>query len=427
MAVNLHQQCKDRLKQQLAGALVFAKVKNCSFIDRYSLARVLLIEGALPSNGEQKDLLENYVSESPLFDFVYGYLAKEVNENQDYNPEIPEQALSQLDEYSDLDALSDRLVDIFDSLPWRYCLTFKLNPEITGYLEDEVTQVSDDIKILRAGNELIENFPLQSGIPRRDQSVHGMSLLGHTGSAVWSEEKLYVQIMADGFFGKWTSTSPELKAIDTFKSILGLLIAMKAFKVEHSYSASIVKSRFYIHKEDDGWCIDDSGELNNDISKTISDLRIDDLNGYLDTEIKKVGHVKRCTESISKALAAGDISDKIRLAGQWLYDSYCGQNELLSYIQTTVSLEILLGEKAVSDLVGLGELLRNRCAYLIGANHKQREKVLSDFKQIYDIRSKIVHRGKCRLNIHERNLFKRLQWIVSRVIQEEIKLVVKNE
>lgn len=426
MAVNLHQQCKDRLKQQLAEALAFAKVKNGSYIDRYSLARVLLIEDTLPSNGTQRDLLENYVSESPLFDFVYGSLSKEINENQKYNSDIPEQELNQIEEYNDLAAVSERLVETLDSLPWKYCLTFKLNPEITAYLENEVTQISDDIKILRTGNELVENFPLQSGLPGKDQYLHGGGLLGLAGPAEWNEDKLHVQIMVDGFFGKWTSTSPELKAIDALKSTLGLLIAMRAFKVEHSYSASIVKSRFYIHKEDNGWCIDDSGELNNDISKTIGDLRIDDINGHLDTDIEKSRHVRHCLESVSKALAAGNISEKIKLAGQWLFDSYCGQNELLSYIQTTVSLEILLGEKAVSDLVGLGELLRNRCAYLIGTSHAQREEVLSDFKKIYDIRSKIVHRGKSRLSIDERSLFRRLQWIVSRVIQEEVKLIGKN-
>jgi len=99
---------------------------------------------------------------------------------------------------------------------------------------------------------------------------------------------------------------------------------------------------------------------------------------------------------------------------------------LLSFVQTTVALEILLGEKQISDLMGLGELLRNRCAYLIGRTHRQREKILNDFKKIYDVRSKIVHRGKSKLNINERVLFSRLQWMCRRVIQEEIDLLAKD-
>ena len=91
-----------------------------------------------------------------------------------------------------------------------------------------------------------------------------------------------------------------------------------------------------------------------------------------------------------------------------------------------VALEILLGDKATSDVIGLGELLRNRCAYLIGVTHDQRQDILDGFKEIYDIRSKIIHRGKSRLTMDERTLFRKLQWICRRVIQEEIELLKKN-
>jgi hypothetical protein len=96
-------------------------------------------------------------------------------------------------------------------------------------------------------------------------------------------------------------------------------------------------------------------------------------------------------------------------------------------VQAAVVMEILLGEKAVSDLMGLGELLRNRCAYLIGRSHKEREDTLSDFKEIYEVRSKIVHSGKSRLNAKERVLFNKLQWMCRRVIQEEVARLEEDE
>lgn len=427
MTVNLHHQCKERLKTKLVEALTSVKVKYGSFVDRSSFARVFAAEDALPSSGVQKDILERYISETPLFDFVYGFLSREINENQKYDSETPEKLLNEIEEYSDLNLVSDRIVEMFDSLPWKYCFTFELNPEITPIFNNELTHISNNIKILRAGDELVNNFPLESGVEERDRFLYGGGLLGLRSPKSWSDEILHLQIFEEGFVGKWTSTSPENRAIDSLKAILGLLIAMRALKVDYSYSASTIKSRFYLHRDDSGWVIENSSELDGDISKTISELRVDDVNGYLDTDEKKARNVNRCIESISKALAAGDVSGKITLAGQWLFDSYCGQNELLSYIQTTVSLEILLGDKAVSDLMGLGELLRNRCAYLIGGSQEQREEVMRDFKKIYDIRSKIVHRGKSRLSIDERGLFRKLQWIVGRVIQEEVKLVGRNE
>jgi hypothetical protein len=119
-------------------------------------------------------------------------------------------------------------------------------------------------------------------------------------------------------------------------------------------------------------------------------------------------------------------SQKIIHAGQWLFEGYVGKNELLSFVQTTIAMEILLGDKAMSDLLGLGELLRNRCAYLIGKSQKKRESILSDFKKIYSIRSSIVHSGKNKLNNNERYLFLKLQWMCRRVIQEEIMLCNKD-
>ncbi|ALL66806.1 hypothetical protein K788_0003050 [Paraburkholderia caribensis MBA4] len=108
-------------------------------------------------------------------------------------------------------------------------------------------------------------------------------------------------------------------------------------------------------------------------------------------------------------------------------DSYCGTDELLQYVQAAVVVEILLGDKAVSDQTGLGELLANRCAYLIANSHSMRNEILEVFRKINDVRSKIVHRGKSQLTKSERYLFFRLRWICSRIIQEEVRLIANEK
>jgi hypothetical protein len=85
-------------------------------------------------------------------------------------------------------------------------------------------------------------------------------------------------------------------------------------------------------------------------------------------------------------------------------------------------LEILLGDKAKSDVVGVGELLRNRCAYLIGRTHTERTNIIERFNDIYSVRSHIVHAGKTRLNRKERMLFHILHSYCRRVIQAELEL-----
>ena len=95
----------------------------------------------------------------------------------------------------------------------------------------------------------------------------------------------------------------------------------------------------------------------------------------------------------------------------------------MSFVQSMVVLEILLGDEETSDEIGLGELLRNRCAYLIGKSHQQRSDRLREFKEIYRVRSQIVHSGKSRLTPHERVLFDTLRWMCRRVIHEELSLL----
>ena len=426
MALNIHPECRNSLIDTLAEALEKARVNNKSYLNRKSLYHLFKVEDVLPQRGKIKKDLEAYIGESPIFDFVYGKLSRDLNENETYNPDFPDQLLSDNPNYSDIRALSTSLVNELESLPWKYCFTFQLNSSIGQHATDELIPLTENIRAIKKGAELVTNFQLESGVEKRDRYLHGGGLLGLASPQSWSDDSLYIQIFTEGFVGKFVSTTPEVLAIDTFKSIVGILVALRLIKVRYSYSNSISKNRVYTHRMKFIWEIKDSIELNDDISKTIINLEYDDLDGTLDTDLKKQVFLKQRLKLLAKALSHQESSEKICLAGRWLFESYCGNNELLSFVQTTVCLEILLGDKAVSDLMGLGELLRNRCAYLIGQNHAQREEVLNDFKKIYDIRSKIVHRGKSQLKMHERELFHKLQWMANRVIQEEIQLIKKN-
>ena len=74
-------------------------------------------------------------------------------------------------------------------------------------------------------------------------------------------------------------------------------------------------------------------------------------------------------------------------------------------------------------LVRVNILLRNRCAYLISGSNEEREAILRDFQQIYNVRSSIVHAGKKRLNSEEHVLLEKLRRLCRRVISKEIGLL----
>lgn len=404
------------------------EVNNKKFLKRESTAGFLIANESLPEHGPIIDELNSIIGEWPLYDFLYGYLSKELNDQQEYSSEDPLLKINEIDEYSDIEATAHRLVEEFNSLPWKYRFTIDIKSSLAPYFFDNaVFNITDTIRIIKPDESFSTEHPLESPDGRSSRGLRGLAMLGSYMPREWKDDSLYLQIDSDGFIGKYVSTQTTETVLSKIKAFCGLSIALRLLKVEHTYHPATPKMHLIAHKwNSTQWLFDESEDLNDDISRAISDLTFHDLDGHLDTDSKKASWIKSKLEDIGAVFNNAEKSEKIVLAGQWFFESYSGRNELLSFIQTIVSLEILLGDKASSDVIGLGELLRNRCAYLIGKTHDQRKDILDDFKKIYDIRSKIVHRGKSKLTIDERILFRKLQWICRRVIQEEITLLKAN-
>jgi hypothetical protein len=164
----------------------------------------------------------------------------------------------------------------------------------------------------------------------------------------------------------------------------------------------------------EAWKIDSKIELSTDLSRALSGLKIHETINDADTDARKQGLTKLVLREISSVLSGGSKAENIALAGEWLLDSYVGRDDRLNYVQAMVVLEVLLGDNATTDEMSLGQLLRNRCAYLIGRNQGEREILLKEFDKIYKVRSQIVHRGKARLSFRERVLFGELRSLCNR-------------
>lgn len=171
---------------------------------------------------------------------------------------------------------------------------------------------------------------------------------------------------------------------------------MRLFERAFNISNYKFRTKIIVHRSNNAhWEQDTPIELPEDASQTISDLVYSSI-ALEDEKDNKSPFVINRLLLISKLLC-DPANERILLSCEWLFDSIASDNELLSFVQAMVSLEILLGDKAVSDLMGLNELLRNRCAYLIGKSQAQRDEILKDFREIYDVRSQIVHREKADL------------------------------
>jgi hypothetical protein len=121
-------------------------------------------------------------------------------------------------------------------------------------------------------------------------------------------------------------------------------------------------------------------------------------------------------------LALEPSASRLLQAGHWYFESLCGGYSVAQFVHATVALESLLGEKNVSDLVGIGELLANRAAYMLAESLEHRDQLLREIKEAYNTRSRIVHEGHAVLDAGEKRQLEQLQRICCKVMLEEVSL-----
>jgi len=429
MSLELNQRCKERLKEKLLEVLLQVEVENNFYLKPWVKYYFNSLEIILPQKGPLKDKLEKFIGDNPFSEFVYDYLSKELIKIDKYTANEKEKPLSSIPEFSDTSSLADNIIEAFDSLPWEYSISININNELTELFNKEIKEfsLSNSIKLITPNDTFTKNYPFVTKEGKKSETLEntkGIINVLVPKPLNWENNGLYLNILANGLIRKYGDTESNEYVLNIIKSFFGLGIALRLYKAKYNYHSSIKNLELFVHKKfDEKWFYEDSISIESDISERIIDLVLNDLDGTLTTDGKRIIWIKEILSDIGIIFSNMQKAERVLLASKWFFESYIGTNELLSFIQTNIALEILLGDKAISDLIGLGELLGNRCAYLIGSSNKERDKILKDFRQIYNIRSSIVHRGKSKLTESERYLFINLQWMCRRVIFEEIKLL----
>jgi hypothetical protein len=326
-------------------------------------------------------------------------------------------------------AKAAQLIDEFEKLPRAYIITTPAPDGMVTYLEknDGQVRLSNRVRIALADDDFIKQHPVTTGDEQRDKSIWDrgglMSLLGDGPNYEW--KGAYLQLIVEGYIGRFVDTNTEHELIGNFKAIWGAMLALNIAKRHRTWSAYPTKRKLIVHEG--GTKLIQRIELDTPTSQLVDDIRFDDWLPADDVITVKMQVYLRFLKSLDFLFGPSKESGRLKLACRWLFDSYATDNELLAYVQAMVCLEIILGDASLIGEISLGELLRNRCAYLIGHTSEQRSEILKDFKEIYDIRSHIVHRGKSRMTARERGLYGTLLWYCQRCIHEEIELLKKSK
>jgi hypothetical protein len=422
MSLGLHPSCKKRLREIIAEGLEGVKINNGNSIDVDSCQRFFELDRVLPESGPIRDQLYEYIGDFPTFRFIMAALGNEISAKLKYQTDAESIDLQSVDGYGNLEAVAHRLVENFESLPHEYSLGISFVNDFGKLFSKRIQkcQISDSVKLFRH-DEFEKEIPFQS-----DAELGPLAKLIHKHYKFY-EDSMYFQVKVHGLITRWGTTTPIDQAMAVFKAFVGLGIVLRLFKIDSTreWYPKELDPIFAIHRRiGNVWEFERDYRVDSSLDETYRHLVLDDLNGKLDRDDEKAKWIEGRLKLIQSAFSSKKDANKILLASEWFLDS-CGKTHglLFPFVQTAIVLEILLGEKARSDLLSLGELLGNRCAYLIAKSHEEREHILESFRKFYTVRSKIVHEGKTRLIGAEKELFYELQDVCAKVIRKELELL----
>jgi hypothetical protein len=134
-----------------------------------------------------------------------------------------------------------------------------------------------------------------------------------------------------------------------------------------------------------------SVELPIDLCRFLENI---DINWEKVDEAAKRGHIDKLLSAfLGRAGRLIEHTDpeanRIRSAIKWCFDSYTSDSNSLAFLQVCIGLEALLGDDGPNGTIT--ETLADRCAYLISSDIKGRKSIRQNFRELYKVRSKLVH------------------------------------
>src|SRR5262245_38452302 len=140
MSLELNPKCQARLVEALADQLQDVRVEKGVYLVIRSLKRIADSEKILPRTQKWQDTLNKYIRDYyPLHIFVIETLDRDIEESGQYERESESTPLSSLHSYADLNTIARRLVEVFNSLPWKYIVSFELDSALGKMLREHAS------------------------------------------------------------------------------------------------------------------------------------------------------------------------------------------------------------------------------------------------------------------------------------------------
>ena len=119
--------------------------------------------------------------------------------------------------------------------------------------------------------------------------------------------------------------------------------------------------------------------------------------------------------------AESTAAKKLRMACEWSFDALVEESAPMAVVKICIALESIYGDS--NSEAGVTKTLTDRCAYFLANSHANRVEISNSVKDLYQLRSKIVHGVESRLNAQGRELLELGRHLLRQSINKELVLL----
>lgn len=407
----MHPQALAKIERHVIGSL-----KNCDIAEGWPVYKSFAPHVQALANELVKHKGQ-WLTDVDVFSVFYDLVYERLRETEKQTAELAGHLNDILGEESLLQ-LGQRLVEFFTSIPRDYEVFLQF-PAVSVNLE--TVAVSKIFSVV--------TFEKPDDVPGGYQG----GLLGLFDTKL-EPKKLYFKVAVSGYCNRNLDNATVRTALSCFKIATQQGIAKTLLKIKEGNPAglgllgglshySVPKAKLVCVDKASGGERIVSIELPVEVSKLLGSLDLDISNKDISTAIDS-GRTADLLNGYFRLPAAlmesnAPEASRVKSAIEWCFDSYATDNTTVSFLQTCFGLEALFGDDAETD--GVSRTLADRCAYLVSTNIKGRSTIRENFKQLYTIRSKIVHGNASSLVPDQRHFLNWGRTILEYAIFKELK------
>nr|WP_140404598.1 HEPN domain-containing protein [Sphingomonas sp. CDS-1] len=327
--------------------------------------------------------------------------------------------IAEMAPFVDALATAKKITAELSSLPRQYRMIVRGPAELGDRLKrnDVNIKISDRLTLI-SGALISDNFK----VSHENESINKFIKVSNAEEKVpnsFDDSSLYFEYRTSGCISIGTDTKIARDFFDAIRSFYGAAMALE-----------IIDN--FDHKQQNltPWVV--ANELNNDESELCYVARSDDdiiKATNIATTIDYDTIIENDTEDLEKSISpivkmfSSKDGHKLLTAAIWIFRANLSPRSMDTILESTIAIEVLLGDRETSDRIGLSKLMANRCAYALGKSINERKEIIDFFVDFYKVRSDIVHNGKFKIENGEKNVVYKGLTLSQRILRHEINLL----